>query len=162
MNTADLCDAYGDELQYLHPSTFRDFGGRKKFEGEISTVKCHDDNSKVKEALNEPGNGRVLVVDGAGSMSRALLGDNLAAAAIKNSWSGVVINGCLRDSEIISTMDIGVKALATNPRKTIKRNQGFRDVVVEFGEVSFSPGQYLCGDADGVVVAKTKLVYPRL
>ena len=95
-------------------------------------------------------------------MSRALLGDNLAAAAIKNSWNGILINGCLRDSEMISTMDIGVKALATNPRKTVKRNQGFRDVVVEFGEVSFSPGQYLYADADGVVVAKTKLVYPRL
>ena len=95
-------------------------------------------------------------------MSRALLGDNLAQAAINNSWSGVLINGCIRDSEVIAKMNIGVKALATIPRKTIKKNQGSRDVVVEFGGVAFKPGDYLYADLDGVVVSKAKLVYPRL
>jgi len=162
MNTADLCDAYGDELQYLHPITFRDFGKKRRFEGVISTIQCNDDNSKVKEALNEPGNQKVLVVDGGGSMSRALLGDNLAQAAINNSWNGILINGCIRDSEDIAKMDIGVKALATIPRKTVKKNQGSRDVVVEFGGVIFRPGEYLYADVDGVVVSRTKLVFPRM
>ena len=105
---------------------------------------------------------QVLVVDGNGSMNRALLGDNLAQAAINNSWSGILINGCIRDSEEIAKMDIGVKALATIPRKTVKKNQGSRDVAVEFGDVTFQPGHYLYADMDGVVVSKTKLVYPRL
>ena len=95
-------------------------------------------------------------------MSRALLGDNLAQAAINNSWSGVVINGCIRDSEEIAKMNIGVKALATIPRKTIKKNQGSRDVVIEFGGATFKPGEYLYADMDGIVVSKAKLVYPRL
>ena len=95
-------------------------------------------------------------------MSRALLGDNLAQAAINNSWSGILINGCIRDSEQVATMSIGVKALGTIPRKTMKKNQGSRDVTVEFGGVTFKPGEYLYADADGVVVSKTKLVFPRL
>ena len=95
-------------------------------------------------------------------MSRALLGDNLAQAAINNSWNGILINGCIRDSEDIAKMDIGVKALATIPRKTVKKNQGSRDVVVEFGGVIFRPGEYLYADVDGVVVSRTKLVFPRM
>ncbi len=102
------------------------------------------------------------MVDGGGSLKRSLLGDNLASAAIKNGWNGILINGCIRDSEVISTMDIGVKALATIPRKTEKKNLGSRDIAVEFFEVKFEPGSYLYADGDGVVIAKTKLTMPKL
>eukprot|EP00794_Sanderia_malayensis_P012126 gene12126-13378_t len=162
MNTADLCDAFGDELLYVNTVELRDFGGKRKFEGCIATVKCFDDNSKVKEAVNEPGNGKVLVVDGSGSLKRSLLGDNLAASAIKNGWSGIVINGCIRDSEVIGTMNLGVKAMGAIPRKTEKKGLGTRDEAVEFCEVTFQPGHYLYADSDGIVIAKQKLTMPKL
>ena len=154
--TADLFDEHGDELQVLEPG-LSDFGGRATFSGEIATVRCYQDNSLVRERVAEPGEGRVLVVDGGGSLRCALLGDRLAALAVENGWSGIVLFGCIRDSVQIAEMDLGVKALDTNPRKSTKRGQGLADVPVEFGGVRFEPGHYLYADADGVVVAERDL-----
>lgn len=154
--TTDLCDAYADELQIADP-IFADFGGEPAFAGAISTVKCFEDNSKVREALEEPGEGRVLVVDGGGSDRCALLGDNLAQLAIDNGWAGVVVYGCIRDSAEIAGMPIAVKALAAHPKKSSKRDIGERDVSVRFAGVSFEPGAWLYADLDGLVVASREL-----
>ncbi len=150
-NTADLCDEH-DNLHVAEPM-FRIFGKHRAFHGPIATVKCHEDNSRVREALEEPGEGRVLVVDGGGSMRKALLGDMLGDLAVKNGWAGVVVNGCIRDSDAIDRLDLGVRALATIPVKSIKRGDGQRDVSVSFAGVTFRPGEHLYADADGIVVA---------
>ncbi len=157
--TADLYDAHGDDLQVALP-LFRDYGGRGEFHGAVVTLKLHEDNSLVRETLGEPGEGRVLVVDGGGSLRCALLGDNLARMAAANGWSGLVIHGCIRDSVEIARLPIGVKALATNPTKSLKRGEGQRDVVVRFADVSFVPGCYLYADADGIVVSLEALAAP--
>ena len=149
--TTDISDDLGDEARVADPG-FRDFGGRVIFNGPISTVKCHEDNSLVRQALEEPGNGRVLVVDGGGSLRCALFGDMLATSAEDNDWAGVVINGCIRDTAEIASIDIGVKALATHPRKSVKRGVGERDVAVHFAGISFHPGEHLYADDDGIVV----------
>ncbi|MES1944401.1 ribonuclease activity regulator protein RraA [Salinisphaera sp. PC39] len=154
--TTDLCDKYADELQIADPM-FADLGGKLDFAGPISTIKCFEDNSKVREALEEPGKGRVLVVDGGGSDRCALLGDNLAQLAIDNDWAGVVVYGCIRDSAEIAEMPVAVKALATHPRKSNKQGIGERDVSVRFAGVSFEPGAWLYADADGIVVAGREL-----
>jgi regulator of ribonuclease activity A len=154
MTTADLSDALGDALQVAQP-LFRDFGGRLAFAGPISTVKVHEDNALVRKALEEPGAGRVLVVDGGGSLRCALLGDNLAALGAKNGWAGVVIWGCVRDADVLRTLDFGVKALATHPRRSGKTGAGARDVTIRFGDVEWRPGAHLAADLDGVVVAAT-------
>lgn len=150
-NTADLCDALGDRLQAAE-GVFRDFGGRIAFHGRITTVRAPEDNSWVRKVLEEDGRGRVLVVDGGGSRRCALLGDQLARLAEKNGWSGVVVNGCIRDSAVIATLGLGVKALGTHPMKTVKRNEGEKDVVVRFAGVTFTPGAMVYADADGIVV----------
>ncbi len=150
--TADLYDEYGDSLQVATPM-FTSYGGKKKFSGMISTVKCHEDNSYVRSTLEQSGNGKVLVVDGGGSLRCALLGDMLAELGIKNGWSGVVVYGCIRDSGEIGAMDIGVKALNTNPKKSLKKDIGERDVTVTFAGVNFIPGHYLYADEDGIVVS---------
>lgn len=149
--TTDISDDLGDDAQVADP-VFRDFGGRAIFNGPISTVKCHEDNSLVRQALEEPGNGRVLVVDGGASMRCALFGDMLATLAEENDWSALVVNGCIRDSAEIASIDIGVKALATHPRKSVKRGVGERDVAVHFAGISFYPDQHLYADEDGIVV----------
>ena len=154
--TTDLCDKYADELQIADPM-FADLGGRLDFAGPISTIKCFEDNTKVREALEEPGEGRVLVVDGGGSDRCALLGDNLAQLAIDNDWAGVVVYGCIRDSAEIAEMPVAVKALATHPRKSNKQGIGERDVSVRFAGVSFEPGAWRYADADGSVVATREL-----
>jgi regulator of ribonuclease activity A len=154
--TADLCDTHEQDLHVLEP-LFRSFGRLASFDGPIATVKCHEDNSKVREALSEPGDGRILVVDGGGSMRRALLGDMLGELAVKNGWRGVVLNGCIRDSEAIDALEIGVRALGTIPLKTHKRGDGQRDVSVSFAGVTFRPGEHLYADADGIVVAQRPL-----
>ena len=150
--TADLYDAHGDDLQVALP-LFRDFGGRTDFHGPVVTLKVHEDNSLVREVLGEAGEGRVLVVDGGGSLRCALLGDNLARMAAANGWSGLVIHGCIRDSVEIAKLPVGVKALATNPTRSLKRGEGQRDVVVRFADVSFVPDCYIYADADGIVVS---------
>ena len=152
----DLCDKYSDDLQILDP-VFTDFGGRLDFAGPVSTVKCFEDNSLVRLALEEPGEGRVLVIDGGGSERCALLGDNLAQLAIDNERAGILVFGCIRDSADISQMDVAVKAVNTHPKKSFKKNQGERDVPVRFGGVNFMPGDWLYADLDGVVVADGEL-----
>lgn len=152
----DICDDFIDEILVLDPE-FRDFGGRRKFGGEIVTIRCFEDNSLVGEAVRQPGRGRVLVVDGGGSMRRALLGDQLAAAAAENGWQGLLINGCVRDVEILETIDLGVKALAPCPVKTDKRGEGQKDIPLRFAGGLMEPGHFLYADANGVVVARHKL-----
>ncbi|MCW8963704.1 MAG: ribonuclease E activity regulator RraA [Gammaproteobacteria bacterium] len=150
-HTADICDAIDKDAKVVQP-IFRSYGGKVVFEGEISTIKCFEDNSLVRDAVAEPGNNRVLVIDGRASMRCALLGDLLAEKAVQNGWQGVIVNGCIRDSAAISGMDLGVRALATHPRKTVKLGAGQRDVAVEFGGQVFMPGTYLYADADGIVL----------
>ena len=152
----DLCDKYSDDLQILDP-VFTDFGGLLDFAGPISTVKCFEDNSLVRLALEEPGEGRVLVVDGGGSERCALMGDNLAQLAIDNGWAGVLVYGCIRDSAEISQMSVAVKAINTHPKKSFKKNQGERDVPLRFAGVNFMRGDWLYADLDGIVVADGEL-----
>ena len=154
--TADLCDEYGDALRVVAP-IFRDYGARIAFAGRVSTLKVHEDNSLVRSALEEPGDGRVLVVDGGGSRRCALVGDKLAALGADNGWAGIVVYGCIRDAEPISQIEIGVKAIATNPRKSVKKGAGDRDIVVRFGEVTISPGDFLYADRDGIVLSDRQL-----
>ena len=149
--TADLVDEFGDTLASCD-TQLRQFGTRHQFAGPIVTIRCHQDNGLVKATLAEPGEGRVLVVDGGASLHTALMGDMIAASAVTNGWSGVVINGPVRDSAALATMDLGIKALGTNPRKSAKTGAGERDVTVEFGGVQFVPGRLLVADDDGVVV----------
>lgn len=152
MKTADLCDSFPDRVAVARP-VLRDFGGARSFHGAIATVQCFEDNSLVRKTLESDGRGRVLVVDGGGSMRRALLGDQLAELAIRHHWSGVVINGCIRDSAVIGTLPLGVKALGTHPLKSEKKDRGKVNLPVYFAEIEFTPGAWLYADEDGVVVA---------
>lgn len=156
MTTPDLCDAHPERVRVADP-IFRCYGGRDFFGGRIVTVKCFEDNSRVKELVGMPGRGQVLVVDGGGSLRRALLGDQLAQQAASNGWEGILINGCLRDVQIIATLDLGVQALASHPVKTEKRGLGDIDVPVTFAGISFAPGEWLYADANGVVVSAGSL-----
>ena len=152
----DICDEYLPNLQVLDP-IFRPYGGRRKFHGEIVTIKCFEDNSLVKQTLAENGSGKVMVVDGGGSLRCALLGDMLAAMAAKNGWQGVLIFGCVRDVEILETIDLGVSALNSFPKKSEKRGLGEMNVPVHFAGADYLPGQYLYADENGIVVAEEKL-----
>ena len=159
-STCDLCDEHKNDSSgafRVLPPVFRDFGGRLAFAGPVSTVKCFEDNSHVKTALDSPGLGRVLVVDGGGSMRRALVGGNIAAAAAKNGWAGVVVNGCVRDTAELAQCDVGIRALALIPLPTEKRNEGQRDVAVQVQGVWVRPGDWLYADADGMVVMPAPL-----
>lgn len=155
--TADLCDQFDQLVRVVAPMGFRSFGGRSAFSGPITTLKAFEDNSLVRNALEGPGDGRVLVVDGGGSMRCAMVGDQLALLGVNNGWSGIVVYGCIRDSAAIGTMDIGLMALATHPRKSVKRGVGERDIPVSFGGVEFAPGQHLYADADGILIAQSPL-----
>lgn len=155
--TTDLCDAHEDQVRIVEPM-FASFGGRPAFHGRIATLKLFEDNSLVRKALESPGDGRVLVIDGGGSLRQALVGDQLAALAVKNDWAGIVVYGCIRDSRAISEMDIGVLAIATHPMKTLKKNTGESDIPITFGGVTFVPGEWLYADEDGVIVS-TDAIY---
>jgi regulator of ribonuclease activity A len=155
--TADLCDEHGDAVQVVEP-LFRDFGFRKAFSGPLTTVVAPGDNSLVAAAVEETGQGRVLVVDGAGAQDGALVGDRLAFLAYQHNWSGVVINGRVRDSAELESIDIGIKALGTYPRRGVRSGRGARDVPVTFGGVVFRPGDWLYADEDGILVAQAKLL----
>jgi regulator of ribonuclease activity A len=157
LSTPDLCDRFGDLLQVAEPC-FRDFGGNVAFAGEIATLRVREDNALVRETLERAGRGRVLVVDGAGSVRSALVGGNLAALAAGNGWRGVVVHGAVRDSAELAAAGTGIKALALSPRKSGKSGAGERDVPVSFAGVTFTPGHYLWADADGIVVAERNLV----
>ena len=154
--TADLYDAFGEELAVLAP-IFSDYGGKTSFCGEITTLKVFEDNSLVRTELEKPGNNRVLVIDGGGSLRCALVGDNLAILGNEYGWSGIVVFGCVRDSMQLSGITLGVKALGVNPRKSVKKGEGERDVVLSFAEVKIEPGEYLYADADGIVISKNAL-----
>ena len=158
--TPDLCDEYPDLVRVLEPM-LANYGGREAFGGEIVTVKCFEDNSLVKQYLGTPGEGKVMVVDGGGSLRKALLGDMIAESAVENGWRGVIINGCIRDVSTIATFELGVQALASVPLKTEKRGMGDYNVPVTFGGVTFNPGEYVYADSNGVVVSARPLVAPK-
>jgi regulator of ribonuclease activity A len=155
---ADICDALGDLVTYPESFPFQHFTEKKKFFGRIKTVKCFEDNSKVKEYLAIDGTGCVLIVDGDGSTRRALLGDMIAGSAERNNWNGIIINGVIRDSLALSKMNrLGVVALGTNPRKSEKKGIGSKDIQVRFHGVEFTPDHWVYVDHDGFVVSRSEL-----
>ncbi|MER6003599.1 ribonuclease E activity regulator RraA [Nonomuraea angiospora] len=149
--TADLYDERGDQFDSCDLQ-LRQYGGRRAFSGPVVTVRCHEDNVLLKSVLSEPGEGRVLVVDGGGSLHTAVMGDVIAGMAVANGWAGVVINGAVRDVAALRELDLGVKALGSNPRKSAKAGGGERDVPVTFGGATFRPGAELFSDDDGILV----------
>lgn len=157
ISTPDLCDAHEAELRILEP-LFTDYGGRRRFFGKAVTIKCFEDNSVVKKLVAEPGEGRVIVMDGGGSLRRAILGDMLAEQASHNGWVGLVINGCIRDCEEIAAIDLGVKALNTHPLKTEKRGLGDLNVPVTFAGQTIHPGDWVYADPNGVVISAAELI----
>lgn len=154
--TPDLCDEYPEFIQVVEPM-FSNYGEKESFGGQIVTVKCFEDNSKVKELVDTDGTGKVMVVDGGGSLRHALLGDMLAEKAAKNGWEGLIIYGCIRDVDVIMQTYLGVQALATNPLKTEKRGLGDVDVPVKFAGVEFKPGEYVYADNNGIIVSSKEL-----
>ena len=155
--TADLCDEFDNEVQVAEP-LFSDFGGIIEFSGQIHTLKAFEDNTLVRAALESPGDGKVLVIDAGGSLRCAMVGGNLGKMGEQNGWSGIVVNGCIRDSEEIADQAIGVKAIATNPRRSVKKGAGDDNIPVQFASVTFRPGDYLYADEDGIIVSPRKLV----
>lgn len=155
-STPDLCDDNPALVRVLEPMMVN-FGGRESFGGEIVTIKCHEDNSLVKENAGKPGHGKVMVVDGGGSLRRALLGDMIAENAVKNGWEGLIIYGCVRDVDALVSLDLGVQALASIPLKTDKRGIGDLNVDLTFGGVTFIPGEYVYADNNGVVASSEPL-----
>ncbi|GAC1400755.1 MAG: ribonuclease E activity regulator RraA [Mycobacterium sp.] len=149
--TADVVDEIGPGVRSCDLQ-FTQYGARSLFAGPITTVRCFQDNALLKSVLSEPGTGRVLVIDGDGSLHSALVGDVVAGLGVDNDWTGLIINGAVRDAAMLRTLDIGIKALGTNPRKSTKTGDGQRDVAVEFGGVVFAPGQIAYSDDDGIVV----------
>lgn len=152
--TADICDAHEKQegaVSVVRP-IFTDYGGTRRFSGSIVTVRCADDNSKVREQVATRGEGRVLVVDNGGSLRCALLGGNLAEMAAGNGWRGIVINGCVRDSAELAAVPMGIRALATMPRRSEKRQSGEVNVVLHFADAVFTPGHFLHADEDGMVL----------
>ena len=156
LSVPDICDEYPNDIAVLEP-LFTSFGKKRRFCGEIVTIKCFEDNSLVGDTVRSEGRDRVIVVDGGGSLRRALLGDLLAAIAAENGWQGLLINGCVRDVEILETIDLGVRALNCHPVKTDKRGEWQFDVPVNFAGVHFRPGQYLYADQNGIVLASGDL-----
>jgi regulator of ribonuclease activity A len=136
---------------------FRSYGGAAAFHGEIATVKVFEDNKLVRDALSHDGKGKVLVVDGGGSLRTALVGDKLAQLALENNWSGIIVNGCIRDSADVKKMPIGIRALNTNPTRPAKNGTGEVRIPVSFGGVTMTPGEHIYADEDGIMVAKTRL-----
>ena len=155
-STPDLCDAYEGGIAALDPM-FTNYGGREAFSGPCATVKCFEDNSRIKELVATPGEGRVIVVDGGGSLRRALVGDMVAATALSNGWVGFIVYGCIRDVEMLATMDIGLQALASHPIKTDKKGVGELDVPVTFAGVTIHPGDFIAADDNGIVVSPVPL-----
>ena len=167
--TCDLCDAHkNDSLEEFLalPPVFKDYGARRTFCGPVVTIKCFEDNSLVKAAVDSSGTistpegevAQVLVVDGAGSLRRGLLGGNLGAAAARNGWAGVVIDGCVRDVAELGALDVGIRALASMPLPTEKRNEGQQDIAVQIQGLWVRPGDWLYADEDGMVVSATRLI----
>jgi regulator of ribonuclease activity A len=156
LSTADLVDAYGDKVRSC-TIPFRQFGARARFFGRVRTLKTFEDNALLKETLSSPGQGAVLIVDGYGSLRCALVGDIIAGLAVKNGWSGLIIWGVVRDSVALGELDLGIKALGTNPWKSSKQGGGALDVPVRFGGVEFRPGDWLYSDEDGILLSDQPL-----
>lgn len=156
--TPDLCDDHPEHVSVCTGLVWQSYGGRSRFGGKIATVKCFEDNSRVKETLAEPGQGRVLVVDGGGSLRHALLGDLIASGASEQGWSGVIIYGACRDIEVLATLDIGVFAMGAVPIKSVRRDEGQAGLPLRFGGVDFVAGHYVYADANGVITADRALI----
>ena len=155
-STCDISDQLHPHVQYLDP-IFKSYGVKTAFSGRIVTIKCFEDNSLVEEALKMNGKGCVLVIDAGESLRCAMLGDKRASDAIKNEWEGIVVNGSIRDSVMINSMTIGIRALGVCPRKSIKKGNGKRNLTVDFSNVKFIPNHYLYADEDGVIVIENKV-----
>ncbi len=160
--TCDICDKHEDKIGTgalaVLPPVFKSFGKQTKFAGPAATLKLFEDNVLVRSALETPGEGRVLVVDGGGSLRCALVGGNLGVLAEKNGWAGIVVHGCIRDSEEINACNIGVRALATHPQRSIRKGVGESGIRISIAGVVVNPGDWIYADADGVLVAREKLV----
>ena len=156
IQTADLCDTHEDGLAVVAPM-FASYGGRPSFGGPIATLKIFEDNSFVRKAVESPGNGRVLVIDGGASMRCALVGDQLAELAVKNGWAGLVVNGCVRDAVELLDCAVGIWAIATHPRRSDRQGIGQRDIPVDMAGVVVRPGDWCYADADGILVSDNKL-----
>jgi len=159
ISTPNLCDRFDQKVDIVEP-LFKHYGALKQGYGQITTVACFEDNSLVAKQVKSPGDGRALVVDGRGSLGCSLLGDQLAAMAIENGWSAILINGCLRDVEIIASMPLVVMALASIPRKTVKAGKGSLNIPVSFAGITFYPEHYLFADETGILVAESNLLAP--
>lgn len=159
--TCDLLDDH-PETQVVSPSIdgkfFKNFGGRKAFGGEVVTVKCFEDNSRVKELLATDGQGKVLVVDGGASMRCALLGDLIGESAVKYGWAGVIVYGCVRDVDALGALDLGVQALAPIPQKSNRKGAGETGLTLSFGGVTVAQGNYVYADNNGILVSDKKLI----
>lgn len=157
--TPDLCDAYPELVKTVEPG-FANYGGVDSFGGEIVTVKCFEDNSKVKELVDEPGEGRVMVVDAGGSFRCAMLGDMLAEKAVKSGWAGIIMYGCVRDVDVLAELELGVQALGSHPMKSLKKGIGEVGIDVTFGGVTFKQGEYVYADNNGIITSPEPLEMP--
>ncbi|MEK7989631.1 MAG: ribonuclease E activity regulator RraA [Thiotrichaceae bacterium] len=157
IQTADLCDEHSDVIKVADP-LFKMYGAKQAFGGQIETVKVHEDNVLVKDKLAQPGKGKVLIIDGGGSLRCALVGDIIAQMAADNGWEGIIVYGCIRDSGVIADISIGIKALNTHPLKSIKHGRGDVSIPVNFAGVTFYPEHYVYSDSDGIIVAEKALV----
>ena len=155
--TPDLCDENEGKVKVATPM-FQAYGGKTRFHGQIQTVKVFEDNVFVRDVLSEPGTGKVLVVDGGGSLRCALVGDLIAAMAQKNGWEGIIVYGCIRDSGVINGIDIGVRALNTHPLKSVKQGAGYKNIPVTFAGITFTPGEFVYVDEDGIITSATALI----
>ena len=150
LSTCDLADNHPNDVRVL-VAQMRDFGAHRRFAGPAVTIKCFEDNSRIKERLATPGNGRVLVVDAGGSLRCAVVGDMIASDAVANGWAGLIIYGCVRDTATLATLTIGIKAIAAIPQRSTRRGEGSIDIAIEIGGVKISPGDMIVADEDGVI-----------
>ena len=155
-STADLLDEYPESIVLME--NFLSYGEVSTFFGRAKTIHAPEDNSLVRQALETEGNNQVLVIDGGASRACALVGDQLALLAIENGWAGIIVNGYIRDSAVIAEMLIGIKALGTNPRKSIKKNRGEADIELTIGQIQIKPGNWIYSDADGVIISEHNLL----
>jgi regulator of ribonuclease activity A len=157
VKTADLCDQHAAYVQVAAP-IFRDYGSVLSFHGQIVTVKVHEDNKLVREAFEQRGDGKVLIIDGGGSLRCGLVGDRVADMARNHGWAGVVVYGCVRDARELAQTALGIKALNTNPFRSAKWGAGERNIPVTFAGVTFAPGHYVYADEDGIIVSPNALI----
>lgn len=155
--TADLWDEHAEDLQFLNLE-LKSFGQKSSFYGEVVTLKLHEDNTYVRKVLEQPGQGKVLVIDGGGSRRCALIGDNIAKLIIDNGWAGAIVYGCIRDSQVINQMDVSIKAIGTCPVKSIKRNVGLVGETLLIEGIRIATGDFAYADEDGVLFSSKKLL----